>query len=125
MSLPGDEHPNPQWQKRPPPQWQPDPGPVWHGEQQHPQFQRTESTPGLAIASLLLSISSFVVLPLIGSIAGVVCGHMARSQMRREGRTGEGNGVALAGVIIGWVGIAFYTALLLLIIGLIVLGASA
>ena len=85
-----------------------------------PQFQPSPPTSGLAIASLILSISAFVALPLVGSIAGVVCGHMARSKLRQSGYASEGNGLALAGVIIGWVGIAFWVGL----IALIVIGLS-
>ena len=126
MSFPGDE--SPKFRKREPPTWQPygqplgDQQPVWH-EQQRPQFQPAPPTNVLAIASLILSISSFVALPLIGSIAGVVCGHIARSQLRESRYASEGNGVALAGLIIGWVGIAFYVLLLLLIFGVILAAA--
>ena len=92
--------------------------PVWQEQQRSPQFQPAPSTNGLAIASLILSISAFVALPLIGSIAGVVCGHIARSQLR-QAPAGEGDGLALAGLIIGWIGIAFYGLLLLFILGVI------
>ena len=80
-------------------------------------------TDNVQLASLILSISSFVALPLIGSIGGVVCGHMARSRLRQAGYASEGNGLALAGVIIGWVGIAFYVGILALI--LVAIGFSA
>ena len=81
--------------------------------------QPAPSTNGLAIASLILSISSFIVLPVIGSIAGVVCGHIARSQLRQSREPEQGDGLALAGLIIGWIGIAFYVLLLLIIFGVI------
>ena len=127
MSYPGDE--NPMFRKREPPTWQPygqqtpgqpygDQQPVWQ-EQQRPQFQRTPPTNGLAITSLVLSIASFVALPLIGSIGGVVCGHIARDQLRRSREPEQGDGLALAGLIIGWIGIAFYVLLLLIIFGVI------
>ena len=125
MSYPGDE--NPMFRKREAPTWQPydqppagqpygDQQPIWQ-EQQRPQFQPAPSTNGLAIASLILSISSFIVLPVIGSIAGVICGHIARSQLRQ--RPGEGDGLALAGLIVGWIGIAVYGLFLLFILGVV------
>ncbi len=124
MSHPGDE--NPMFRKREPPTWQPqgqpapgqslgDQRPVWQ-EQTRPQFQQAPSTNGLAIASLILSISAFVALPLIGSIGGVVCGHMARSQLRQSREPAQGDGLALAGLIVGWVGVAFYVGLILLFV---------
>ena len=104
MSFPGDENPNPQWQrpKEEKPQWtsgdalgdratsrrtwrqQPPQSErhatrsrVWQEQQRPQQYPaRRRRRNGLAIASLILSISSFVALPLIGSIAGVVCGHI-------------------------------------------------
>ena len=117
---------NPMFRKREPPTWQPygqpapgppygDQQPVWQ-EQQRPQFQPSRGTNGLAITSLILSIASFVALPLIGSIGGVVCGHIARGQLRRSREHEQGDGLALAGVIVGWIGIAFYVGILLLFV---------
>jgi len=128
MSLPGDE--NPKWRKREPPTWQPQhqppPGepygaqqPIWQEQPHYPPYQPSPPTNGLAIASLILSISAFVALPLIGSIAGVVCGHMARSKQRQGNYASEGGGLALAGLIIGWVGVAFYGLLLLFVLGVV------
>ncbi|GAA1810665.1 DUF4190 domain-containing protein [Agromyces neolithicus] len=57
----------------------------------------------LAIVSLIASISAFVILPFIGSIAGVICGHIGLSQIKKTGE--QGRGMAVAGLIIGYVGI--------------------
>ena len=114
---------NPMFRKREPPTWQPygQPAPGQsYGDQ---QFQPSRGTNGLAITSLILSIASFVALPLIGSIGGVVCGHIARGQLRRSREYEQGDGLALAGVIVGWIGIAFYVGLIALIV--IGLGLSA
>ena len=132
----GDD--NPLFRKREPPTWQPPPQvrpqpyedmpyghppyeqrpPVWQEQATRPQFETAPPANGLAIASLILAISAFVALPLIGSIGGVVCGHMARSQLRRTGYAERGDGLALAGVIIGWVGIAFYVGMIALLVAL-------
>jgi hypothetical protein len=58
-------------------------------------------TDGKAIASLVLAV---VGLCGAGSIAAVVLGHLSRRDARREGR--EPSGLALAGLIIGYIGIA-------------------
>lgn len=60
-------------------------------------IQPASSTNVLAIVSL---ISSFVV-----SIAAVITGHIALSQIRRTGENGRG--LAIAGLVIGYAGIAF------------------
>lgn len=57
---------------------------------------------GLAITSLVLSV---LWLMGFGSVAAIVTGHLSRSKAKREGR--EPSGVALAGLILGYVGAAF------------------
>jgi hypothetical protein len=59
------------------------------------------STNGLAIASLVLGILWFLGL---GSILAVIFGFVARRQMRA--RNQGGNGLAIAGIVLGFVGIA-------------------
>jgi hypothetical protein len=66
----------------------------------------------LAVVSLVLSLVSFCILPIIGAVAGIVCGHLAKRQIRETGE--EGNGLATAGIVLGWVHI-----------GLVVLGTAA
>ncbi|HWC36323.1 MAG TPA: DUF4190 domain-containing protein [Mycobacteriales bacterium] len=58
------------------------------------------STNGLSIASVILSV---VWLGGIGSLVAVVFGHVARGQIRR--RPQRGDGLALAGLIIGYLGV--------------------
>ncbi|WP_409048285.1 DUF4190 domain-containing protein [Microbacterium sp. HA-8] len=66
----------------------------------------TGSMNKLAILALVFSI--------IGSVVGIVLGHVARSQIRRTGESGAG--LALAAIIIGWIGVGiiviFYATLL-------------
>jgi hypothetical protein len=69
--------------------------------------RQPEQTSGVAIASLVLGIISFLFCPFIGSIAAVICGHVARSNIRSSGGTLSGDGLALAGLIMGYVGFAF------------------
>lgn len=58
----------------------------------------------LAIVSLIASIAGLTVVPFIGSIVGVITGHMSLGQIKRTGEGGRG--IGLAGTIIGWVGLA-------------------
>jgi hypothetical protein len=59
----------------------------------------------LAIVSLIASIVGFVwILPFLGNLAGVITGHIALKQIKQSGEAGRG--MALAGVIVGWVGLA-------------------
>ena len=54
---------------------------------------------GLAIASLVCSLSSFITC--IGWLPGIICGHMAKSRIRRDASL-KGNGLATAGLVIGY-----------------------
>lgn len=60
------------------------------------------STNGLAIASMVLGICWVY---WIGSILALVFGYVARDQIKRTGQ--QGDGMAIAGIVLGWVGIAF------------------
>ncbi|MCB1561664.1 MAG: DUF4190 domain-containing protein [Xanthomonadales bacterium] len=64
-------------------------------------FVRQTST--TAVLSLVFGILGWIAIPFIGSIVAVICGHMARSEIRRApASTIEGDGMALAGLILGW-----------------------
>jgi hypothetical protein len=75
------------------------PGPVVFPAQP-PFVPPAAKTNGLAIASLACGLSQFVLGPL-PTIPAIVLGHLARGQIRRTGE--QGAGLALAGLILGWV----------------------
>jgi Domain of unknown function (DUF4190) len=76
-------------------------------QQQPPQpgaYAYGRPTNTLAIVSLVLGIGCYVILPVIGAIAAVITGHMARGQIRQTGE--GGGGMALAGLILGYLHLA-------------------
>ena len=60
-------------------------------------------TSGYAIASLVLGIAGLTFFPLVPSILAVVFGGKARAEIRSG--VARGDGLATAGVVLGWVGI--------------------
>jgi Domain of unknown function (DUF4190) len=62
-------------------------------------YPSAAGTNPLAIVSLACSLLGLVLL--FPAIAGVICGHIARSQIRESGQ--HGAGMALAGLVIGYV----------------------
>jgi hypothetical protein len=72
-------------------------------------YGKRDST--LAIFSLVAGLVGWTFLPLIGAITAVITGHLAKREIRESGGTIGGDGMALAGLIMGYVQI-----------GLIVLG---
>lgn len=71
----------------------------------------SQPTNGLAIASLVLSLAGIASCG-VTSLIGAILGHVARRQIRERGEGGDG--LAVAGIISGWV-----------ILGLAVLGGTA
>jgi hypothetical protein len=84
--------------------------------------QAAQRTSGYAIAALVLGIAGFFVFPLIPSILAVVFGTKAKDEIRANPAVG-GDGIATAGVILGWVGIAI-TAVGLVVVLLLVLALA-
>src|SRR5207302_6878613 len=68
----------------------------------------------LAIVSLAAAIASFAILPFVGALVAIVTGHMARSQIRKTGEGGDG--LALAGVIIGYIHLALFAVVIIAVL---------
>lgn len=62
-------------------------------------------TEPLAIVSLVLALLSWFVCLLLASIPAIVCGHIARSRIRRSNGALQGMNFALAGLIIAYLNI--------------------
>ena len=60
----------------------------------------------MAIAALVLGIVGFFPLAL-------VFGYMGRNQIDRSGGRQGGRGLAVAGIVLGWVGVAFFVLAIL------------
>lgn len=89
-----------------------------------------KETSQLALVSLISGILGWTLLPWIGSIVAIITGHMARKEIRANPETKEGDGLALAGLIMGWamVAVSILTVLVIVLFfgGLLaVLGAAA
>ena len=63
-------------------------------------------TSGLAITSLVCGVTGLFCLMLPG-IPAVICGHMALNQIKNSAEAYEGRGMAIAGLILGYICIAF------------------
>ncbi|WP_410569028.1 DUF4190 domain-containing protein [Amycolatopsis sp. cmx-4-61] len=93
------------------------------GYPQYPGYPGMPGPPregsGLAVGALVCSILGFVLCFLIG-IAGIIMGHIAHGKAKRG--EAEGQGVALAAIIVGYGGIALNIAFFALGIALGYLG---
>jgi hypothetical protein len=111
-----------QWGTPPPPpypgQWgAPSPyGPApYHGGYGTPYsgWAPPARTNGMAIASMVCGI---LWLYWLGSILALVFGYVAKSQIDRSHGTQSGRGMAIAGIVLGWVGVGFLVLFILLAI---------
>lgn len=71
---------------------------------------------GMAIASMVLGIIGVLGAAILTSVPAIICGHIARRQIRNAERREEGEGMALAGLILGYM----VTVLSVLAVGLFI-----
>jgi hypothetical protein len=104
-----------QWQQPQQPQQPPRQG-NW---QQMPDGQWVQApgtgSSGKATAALVLGILGLVFCPFVCSIAALVLGYQARSEIDRSGGLQGGRSNATAGIVLGWIGIGLVIAGILLI----------
>jgi type IV pilus assembly protein PilA len=70
------------------------------------------ATSGMAIGSLISGLFSFF---FPAAIAAIVLGHIARSNIRKSAGRLTGNGIALAGLILGYLGLAFIPVIVMIV----------
>lgn len=91
------------------------PSPAAASPYQAPQLQQPMQQNGMAIASMVLGICVFFTCGFTGLIA-VPLGHIARSKIRNSATPQSGDGMALAGLIMGYLGVAIFVGYMVLIV---------
>lgn len=86
----------------------------------YPHDYKPRQTNGLALASIITSSTSLFMCPPVG-LGGIIMGHMARRQMAKDGS--EGAGMALAGIIVGWIGFGLTMLAVLVVVAASLLAA--
>lgn len=59
----------------------------------------------LAVISLIAGIASFFIVPLLGAVAAIITGNMAKKEIAESAGHLTGEGMAKWGMILGWVNI--------------------
>ncbi len=82
------------------------------------------STSTWAIASLMCSLAGWFLVPVLGSVLGVIFGHIALGEIKRSDGRLEGRGMAIAGLIIGYAMLAFAVCVIAVAIAVIANGVG-
>jgi hypothetical protein len=72
-------------------------------------IQPVQTTNSMAIASMVLGVAEFFTVGLT-AIPAVICGHVARRQMKLTGQRGDG--LATGGLVLGYMAIIFWAILI-------------
>jgi hypothetical protein len=84
-------------------------------EGKHPAMNTPARTSTPAIVSLVFGILSWVALPIIGAIVAIVAGHMARREIRDSIGVIQGDGMAIVGLLLGYLHVLVVVAGLALV----------
>jgi len=79
-------------------------------------------TSTLAIVSLIFGVLGWTFLFVIGHIVAVITGHLARREIRDSNGALQGDGLALAGMVLGYIGLLAVVMAVAILIGLIIIG---
>ena len=112
-----DQPPPPPPQPQQPTQAQPLVNQPYGGQAPQP-LQRTN---GMSVAALISGILGLTIFFGIGSVAALIFGYVARGQIKRSQGQESGNGMAIAGIVMGWIGVVVSVVL----IGLLFVGSIA
>lgn len=91
-----------------------------------PPYRSGPATSSLAVVSLVFGVLGWCILPFIGPIVAIICGHLARAEIRRAGVDGrmEGDGMAIGGLVLGYLQLAVGLLLVMAFIVFLVLGVT-
>jgi hypothetical protein len=87
-------------------------GPVMPYHAYYPQVAPLPPTNGLALGAMICGIAEIFTLGL-AAIPAVILGHLARGQIRQTGERGDG--MAVAGLVLGYLAIAGWALVILLV----------
>ena len=78
----------------------------------------------MAIASLVLGILGWTIAPGLASIAAIITGHMAKNEIRNSMGQLGGDGMATAGLIMGYANVAIGVCICLAVTGMMAMGIA-
>lgn len=89
-------------------------------------YRAGPSTSSLAVVSLVFGVLGWCVLPFVGAIVAIICGHLARAEIRRSSADNrlDGDGMAIGGLVLGYLQLAVWVLLVMAFVVALVLGVT-
>ncbi|MFZ3071446.1 MAG: DUF4190 domain-containing protein [Anaerolineaceae bacterium] len=84
------------------------------------ESSQPQTTSPWAIVSLVSGIASYIILPILGAVIAVITGYVAKNEIKRSNGQIGGDGMATAGLVLGWVNLALGIIAVVLVILLVV-----
>jgi hypothetical protein len=91
---------------------------------QTPPAPPAKPTSNMALASLILGILGWTILPTLGSIAAIVTGHMAKNEIKSSMGALGGDGMATAGLVLGYANVAIFVCVCVAIAAMAAMGIA-
>lgn len=88
------------------------------------QTPPTKPNSNMAIASMVLGILGWTIIPTLGSIVAIITGHMAKKEIKESMGALGGDGMATAGLILGYANIAIALCGCLIFAGMLAMGLT-
>lgn len=82
----------------------------------------TPPTNSLAVVSLVTGILAWILLPFIAAIVAIITGHMAKNEIKKSAGGFTSDGLATAGLVLGYVQLGLSLCICLLVIVLTAAG---
>lgn len=94
-----------------------------------PDFQTNTPAPtsSLSLTSVIMGVVGWTLLPIVGAIIAVITGHMAKKEIRESNGLLGGDGLATAGLVLGYSNLALglCVCLLLMLFPALLVGLAA
>ncbi|MEO6799216.1 MAG: DUF4190 domain-containing protein [Rhodanobacter sp.] len=89
-------------------------------------YRPAAPTSTLAVVSMVFGILGWCVLPFVGAIVAIICGHLARSEIRNShpDRRAEGDGMAIAGLVLGYTQLALCILAVFMLVAFLAFGVA-
>ncbi|MDE3073118.1 MAG: DUF4190 domain-containing protein [Pseudomonadota bacterium] len=93
---------------------------------EQPSSRSAPATSSLAVVSLVFGILAWCALPFVGAIVAVICGHLARSEIRHAHADNrlEGDGMAVAGLLLGYAQLVLWVLLVFVVVAALAFGVA-